>query len=61
MLCILLDLGILIYEQAHPEYDYENTTVAHTTLAILVVFFLEVVIKIFVYKPYLFVKVRGRR
>ncbi|GMH79772.1 hypothetical protein TrST_g5365 [Triparma strigata] len=56
VLCILLDLGILIYEQAHPEYDYENTTVAHTTLAILVVFFLEVVIKIFVYKPYLFVK-----
>ncbi|GMH80186.1 hypothetical protein TL16_g08437 [Triparma laevis f. inornata] len=56
VICILIDLSILIYEQSHPEHDHENATVAHTTLVILLIFFAEVLIKLAVYGPYLFVK-----
>ena len=52
--CIFIDIIILIYEQTHPEEDFESTAIASTTLVVLLVFLAEVLVKLFVYGPYLF-------
>eukprot|EP00520_Triparma_pacifica_P002288 CAMPEP_0118659160 /NCGR_PEP_ID=MMETSP0785-20121206/14960_1 /TAXON_ID=91992 /ORGANISM="Bolidomonas pacifica, Strain CCMP 1866" /LENGTH=302 /DNA_ID=CAMNT_0006552239 /DNA_START=12 /DNA_END=916 /DNA_ORIENTATION=- len=56
MVVVMTDIGILLGESGHGMDEKEGGWVIGVTLVILVIFLVEVVLKVGIYGPYLFVK-----